>query len=88
MSLMSSGENVFIASLVSKELSVIYNAQNGTLRLITKDADFMSLVKRHVHEKTHVKTEDLEVSTDAIKEYTVIYTLYSISYIIYKTYLL
>lgn len=76
VTLKSSEENVYIFHLMGRELTVVYDAENKKLKFSTKDANFMNLIKKHVHGKSQMKSQHVKVSVDAMMEYTVIYLFY------------
>lgn len=71
MPLISDGDNVFVANLMGRELTIVYSPGNKTVQLITKDADLMNLIMKHFHGKNSIGSADVKVSADAIKEYNV-----------------
>lgn len=67
---------VYTIHLMGRMLTAFYCAETETLRLITKDADFMYLFKKHLHQKIEAKLSslkypDVKVSVGALKEYCV-----------------
>lgn len=74
MPLKSDEDNVFLANLMGRELTIVYSSGSRTFQFITKDADFMHLIKKHFHGKNSTGSEDVKVSADAIKEYNVSFT--------------
>lgn len=68
----NSKESFYMAKMMGRELTMIFNSENKTFRFITKDADFMTLLKRHVHGKDQITSKDVKVSLDTMMEYIVI----------------
>lgn len=71
MTFTSSGGKAFIVNLMNSELAIVYNSENRTFQLISKNADFMKLVKEYFHEKIALNSQEVKVSADALKEYSV-----------------
>lgn len=78
MSLKSGGENMFFATLMGRELTIVNNQGNRTLLFITKDADFMRLIKKHFHGKTEICSQNVKVCADSLKKYNVSFSFHVI----------
>lgn len=79
MSLKTDENNVFVANLMGRELTIVHNPGNRTFQFITKDADFMHLIKQHFNGTNSTGSEKVKVSADAIKEYNVSITFSAIN---------
>lgn len=79
MSLKTDGNIVFVASLIGRELTIVHSPTNKTFQFITKDADFMHLIKQHFNGSNSTGSENVKVSVDAIKEYNVSITFSAIN---------
>lgn len=67
----SSGKTAFNVNLMTRELSIVHNPESRTLQLFTKNADFMRIVKKYFHKKMALNAQGVNVSADAMKEYSV-----------------
>lgn len=69
---------MFFASLMGRELTIVNNQGNRTLLFITKDADFMRLIKKHFHGKTEICSQNVKVCADSLKKYNVSFSFHVI----------
>lgn len=67
----SSAKKAFIVNLMGRELTVVTNSESRTLQFTTKNADFMKLLKKYLYLKMEIDRQDVRVSADAMKEYSV-----------------
>lgn len=76
MTLKCDEQKAYTVHLMGKILTAFYCTETETLRLITEDADFMYLFKKHLHQRIEAKLSslkypDVKVSVEALKEYCV-----------------
>lgn len=74
--LRSNQANMFVAILLGRKLTIVYNSENQTLQFTSKDADTMNVIKWHLFGKSAICSQDVKISTECVKEYNVSFFVY------------